>query len=319
MHSYFTHGSLLRQVHGERAVGLFYGSRALCVGAANPLTYVATSIHSANLQAPFGRLARTAQMIEAIILGSREEADRLLARVHAVHKRVIGTLPVDAGRYPAGTRYSALDPELMLWTLAVIADSARYFFELFVHPLADRDKETLWQDYLRLGELFGMSRATTPATYPEFTEWWHAYLDNELCLIDEAYHAGYATAFQLPIPNYASPIRQLYRVIVLGSLPHQVRALYGLSYTAEDKAGFSRIVKVIRSLRKVTPSWIARGRNDLFFRWITQTERLRIGRDKPTPHFSSPVRVRRWGHSTAMGRPNAAAVLTHVTDVISSR
>ena len=288
-HSYFARGSLLRQVHAERVVGLFYGSRALCVGAANPLTYVATAIHSANLQAPFGRLARTAQMIEAIILGSREETDRLLARVSTVHKRVVGSLPVEAGRYPAGTRYSALDPELMLWTLAVIADSARYFFELFVHPLADRDKEMLWQDYLRLGELFGMPRATGPATYRQFLEWWQVYIDNELCLIDEAYHAGYDTAFRLPIPMYASPVRRLYRVVVLGSLPCQVRHLYGLSYAAKDEARFLRATKVIRFSRSLSHGRIARGRNDLFFRWIAQTERLRIERDKPTPHFASPT------------------------------
>ena len=289
MNSYFAHGSLLRQVHGERVVGLFYGSRALCVGAANPLTYVATAIHSANLQAPFGRLAHTAQMIEAIILGSREEADRLLVRVRAVHKRVIGSLPVDAGRYPAGTRYSALDPELMLWTLAVIADSARYFFELFVQPLTDRDKEMLWQDYLRLGELFGMPRATAPATYTQFTEWWHTCLNSKLCLTDEAYHAGYDTAFKLPIPTYASPIRPLYRMIMLGSLPCQVRDLYGLSYTTKDEAKFSQAVKVMRFLRRVAHSRIARGRNDLFFRWIAHTERLRIEHGKPTPHVASPV------------------------------
>jgi uncharacterized protein (DUF2236 family) len=292
MHSYFSHGSLLRQVHGERVVGLLYGSRALCVGAANPLTYVATAIHSANLQAPFGRLARTAQMIEAIILGSREEADRLLIRVRAVHEQVIGRLPVDAGRYPAGTRYSALDSELMLWTLAVIADSTRYFFELFVHPLTDRDKETLWQDYLRLGELFGMPRAAAPTTYAQFRKWWHTYLDSRLCLTDEAYHAGHATAFQLPLPHYASSLQQIYRVIVLGSLPRQVRDLYGLRYTGKDEAKFARTVKVIRFSRKVTHSRLARGRNDPIFRWIAQTERLRIEHNKPTPHFASPVTSR---------------------------
>ncbi len=57
---------------------------------------------------------------------------------------------------PAGTRYSAFDPELMLWTMAVIADSAPYFYELFVRELSERERELLWQEYVRFAGLFGM-------------------------------------------------------------------------------------------------------------------------------------------------------------------
>jgi hypothetical protein len=44
---YFPRGrSVLRQVHEEHLVGLFYGQRALCIGALAPLNYVGTSEHS---------------------------------------------------------------------------------------------------------------------------------------------------------------------------------------------------------------------------------------------------------------------------------
>src|SRR5215831_9905360 len=138
---YFPPGSLLRRVHRERAVGFMYGQRALCIGAANPLNYVATAIHSGDRQRPFRELARRAKMIETIILGGRKEADAALARVNEAHERVKGALPADAGPYPAGSRYSALEPELLLWTVAVIADSAQSFFELFVGALSACEKE----------------------------------------------------------------------------------------------------------------------------------------------------------------------------------
>ena len=46
----------------------------------------------------------------------------------------------------------------MLWTLAVIADSGRAMYETMVRPLSDGEREGLWQDYVRFGELFGLPR-----------------------------------------------------------------------------------------------------------------------------------------------------------------
>ena len=158
---YFPRGaSILRRVHDERAVGLLYGQRALCIGALAPLNYVGTSEHSYAKLTPFRRLAHTGKAFETVYFGSRQEADRVLAYVHKLHERVNGTLPEDAGVTPAGTPYSAFDPALMLWTVAVIADSAQYFYELLVRRLSDGEREQLWQDYVRFAELFGMPRAS---------------------------------------------------------------------------------------------------------------------------------------------------------------
>src|ERR1700761_6094860 len=164
--SYFPAGeSVARRVHGERAVGLLYGQRALLIGALEPLTYAGTMQSTKSSDRPFERLVRTAKAQEAIFLGRKEEADRILDRVANQHRRVKGELEADAGEHPAGTAYSAFDPELMLWTLAVIADSGRAMYETMVRPLSPREREGLWQDYLRFGELFGMPRAGAPATY----------------------------------------------------------------------------------------------------------------------------------------------------------
>src|SRR6266851_6065967 len=83
---YFPRGrSMLRRVHEERVVGLFYGQRALCIGALAPLNYVGTSEHSAGKLSPFQRLVRTGNAFETIYFGSRAEADRVLAHVHKLH------------------------------------------------------------------------------------------------------------------------------------------------------------------------------------------------------------------------------------------
>ena len=102
-------------------------------------------------------------MFEEIFFGTKSEADRVLAAVHRMHSTVKGELPEDAGSMPAGTPYSALDPELMLWTIAPAADSAIYFYELFVRELAEAERDEFWADYVRFGELFGMSASVAPA------------------------------------------------------------------------------------------------------------------------------------------------------------
>ena len=57
---YFPRGeSVLRQVQEERLVGLFYGQRALCIGALAPLNYVGTSEHTRAKLTPFKRLVHT--------------------------------------------------------------------------------------------------------------------------------------------------------------------------------------------------------------------------------------------------------------------
>ena len=84
---YFPRGrSMLRAVHEEKAVGLMYGQRALCIGALKPLNYVGTSEHTRNKLTPFRRITHTAAMFEAVFFGSCAEADKVLG-IGAPHAR----------------------------------------------------------------------------------------------------------------------------------------------------------------------------------------------------------------------------------------
>jgi uncharacterized protein (DUF2236 family) len=289
---YFSRDSMLCRVHRERAVGIFYGQRALMLGATNSLNYFVTAMHTTSRQRPFYRLARTAAMIETVIFADKTKADRVLMAVNNTHRRAEGNLPIDVGQYAVGSRYSALDPKLLLWTIAVIADSTEWFFELLVEPLAGSEKETLWRDYVRLGELFGLPRGAAPITYTDFRRWWHKCLaSNDLWLTEEAHRTGYAVAFQIPMP-YAAWIRRGHNALMLGSLPSWARAMYGLSYTAEDETRFNRAVKALRGLRCCSPGWIAHGSSRWFYRWVTREEERRIKNRLPTPELATPRTAR---------------------------
>jgi uncharacterized protein (DUF2236 family) len=273
---------MARRVHGERSVGLLYGQRALLIGALEPLTYTGTMLSSAAGNHPFTRLARTAKIQETVLLGTKAAPDRALAAVHRLHERVNGELPEDAGAHPAGSAYSAFDPELMLWTLAVIADSGRAMYEVMVGPLSGAEREALWQDYVRFGELFGLPRESVPSTYREFQEWLDArFAAPELQATEHALEMAPLVAFRQPVPLGARFNLETQNLIIKGTLPERVRQIFGISWSPAREAAFRSVTAAHRRARHAMPRAMRRGRNDYFFNVVTQAEKRRGG--TPTP------------------------------------
>src|SRR3954447_2999137 len=123
---YFPAGeSILRRVHEQRAVGLLYGQRALLMQATDSVAVTGLLGHTTGLSAPFRRLARTGQAMEAIFFGSRAEADRITSRVRKMHARVRWTTD-------DGAQLAADQPDMLLWILACLADSALAMHHWFV-------------------------------------------------------------------------------------------------------------------------------------------------------------------------------------------
>jgi uncharacterized protein (DUF2236 family) len=279
---------MARRVHGERSVGLLYGQRALLIGALEPLTYTGTMLSTKAGDWPFKRLVRTAKAQEAIFLGTKEEADRILARVHNQHLRVKGSLAEAAGAHAAGAGYSAFDPELMLWTLAVIADSGRAMYEAMVRPLSPAEREGLWQDYLRFGELFGMPRDVAPATAIEFDQWFAAKIASpDLHATPHALAFAPVVAFEHPVPRGARLNLAAQNLVIKGTLPARVREVFGIPWGAREEAAFRALSASHRGAHHLMPRNVRRGRNDRFFDVVATGERLRGG--TPTPELGAGV------------------------------
>jgi uncharacterized protein (DUF2236 family) len=280
---YFPPGeSLARRVHGERAVGLLYGQRALLIGALEPLTYTGTMLSTWSGNRPFERLARTAKIQETVFLGTRAEADEALAKVRRLHERVKGELPEAAGPVPAGTPYSAFDPELMLWTLAVIADSGREMYETLVRPLDPEEREALWQDYVRFGELFGLPASEVPASHAEFRAWFDGRLGApDLNVTEHGREMAPLVAFRQPVPAPARGNIAFQNHIIKGTLPERVRRIFGIRWSRAHEAGFRAVAATSRRTHDLFPYRMRRGRNDVFFDVVTESERKRGGTATP--------------------------------------
>lgn len=289
-HGYFPTGSVLRRVQRERAVGLLYGQRALAIGAIDPRNFVGTLSHTRAPERPFHRLAATGKMFEEIFFGTRDEADRVLSAVHRMHEGVEGELPEDAGLTPAGTPYSALDSELMLWTIAVSADSAVHFYELFVRRLQEADRNAFWADYVRFGALFGMDPAVAPGSWGEFRE----YFDGKVAgpdahLTPEAVHIGRAVMLDIPTAPSRWPAMRVHNVVIKASLPPRVRELYGLRFGPADAAAARGAVVAARASRALTPRTVLRGRCAAYFDDVAAAERARIRSGRMSPGALAPA------------------------------
>jgi uncharacterized protein (DUF2236 family) len=227
---YFGDDSMLRRVHRESAVALS-GPRALLLQAAHPVAFAGFFAHTGALDEPYERLSRTAQVMNTIGWGSREDADRATRRVRAMHRRVRGTLPAPAGRFPAGTPYAADDPELLLWILACLVDSALVVYRKYVRRLSPAEREAYWQDYKQIGRLFGLRDADMPDRVADFDAYMRGMVEgDDLYITPRARELAVQIVLRPPVPLQFRPLLELVNQITVGLLPGDVRRQYGLSW-----------------------------------------------------------------------------------------
>jgi len=229
MRGYFTDASMLRRVNRERTLALA-GPRALLMQAAHPLAVAGLLAHSTALDEPYDRLARTAEVLTTIGVGSRRDADRVTARVRAAHGRVRGRLPRAVGPYPAGTPYRADDPELLMWVLFTLVDSATLVYRKYVGDLSRDDEAALWDDYRVVGRLFGLADSEMPATLDELDDYRLEMLEGgHLFVSDWARERARAIVLAPPVPWLARPVLETVNFITIALLPDTIREQYGFS------------------------------------------------------------------------------------------
>jgi uncharacterized protein (DUF2236 family) len=226
---YFGEGSMLRRVHRERVVVLS-GPRALLMQAAHPLAVHGLLAHSSALDEPYERLARTAETMNTIAFGSRADAERITRRVRAMHRRVRGRLPEQIGSYPAGTPYRADDPQLLLWVLFTLLDSALVVYGRYVGSLTRAEQAAFWEDYKLVGRLFGLKQRDMPATLDDLDEYRVRMLEGDELLVTEwARRRARKIVLAPPVPLLARPLLETVNFVTVALLPDRIREQYGFS------------------------------------------------------------------------------------------
>ena len=106
--SYLPVDGAARAVHGDLASMLVGGIASLLLQLAHPLVMTGVAQHSRYRDDPLGRLSRTASFVGTTTYGSQKDAAAAIARVRAVHTRVVGVTD-------DGLSYDAQQSRLLEW------------------------------------------------------------------------------------------------------------------------------------------------------------------------------------------------------------
>ncbi|MBR7744049.1 DUF2236 domain-containing protein [Phycicoccus sp. BSK3Z-2] len=123
------------RVHADAA--MFPGGvTALLLQSLHPSAMAGVAGHSGYRGDPWGRLQRTSHFLATTTFGTVEDAERAIARVRGIHRRVSG---VD----DLGTPYEASDPDLLRWVHVAEAWSFLTAYQRFsATPLASAEADT---------------------------------------------------------------------------------------------------------------------------------------------------------------------------------
>jgi uncharacterized protein (DUF2236 family) len=221
---------------------LIGGMRALIVQSLHPLALAGVVQHSDFRAKPLGRLRRTAEYVATTTFGDTAAAEEAGAQVRAVHKWISGTDPV------TGRRYSAEDPETLLWVHCVEVHSFLAAYRAYGGRLSPGEQDTYLAESARVAALLGIDPATVPASVADMRDYFAA-MRPSLCVSLEA-KATIDFVVSPPLTKellpFAAPLR-LTATAAVGLVPRELRRLAGIDRPRlQDATTYAAIGPAVR-------------------------------------------------------------------------
>jgi uncharacterized protein (DUF2236 family) len=227
---YFPPESVIRRVGNTPITPFLGGGPAVLLQVAHPLVAAGVTGHSDYRRDLWRRLWRTLLALYLITYGTRAEAERAGEAVQAVHARVQGRTDVELGRFPAGTPYSASDPELMLWVHATLVEGSLRAYHRFVQPLSPAEQERYYQEMAVVARLFGTPASVIPRSLAEFRDYFSAQIAGETISVTAPARDVAAVIVAAPLPAPMRVLIPAHRLATAGLLPPRLRDEYGLRW-----------------------------------------------------------------------------------------
>jgi uncharacterized protein (DUF2236 family) len=229
------------------------GGRAALLQLAHPAVAYAIDQHSSTRDDVLGRFRRTFEHVFAIAFGELPEALDSARRVHDIHRRIVGTIPIDVGKVLAGTRYHANDAEALRWVYATLVDTAVQVTELVRGRLSRRSRDAYVQSSHQFARMFGVPEAMLLPDWAAFS----AYVDGMLAsgTIAVAPPAREMAAFLLGRGD-GQPQAALSRWserVAAALLPPRLRDEFGLRWSLGDAARVRLAIAALRPTYALLP------------------------------------------------------------------
>ena len=151
--------------------------------------------------------------------------------MHAVHAHVKGATHKALGPFPAGTRYSADAPELMLWVHSTLVYASLSAYQRFERKLSLPEQESYYRDMATVARIFGTPGEVIPPTLTEFSRYFSAQIAGpEITVTDPARDIA-GEVLQAPLPAPMRLLGPAHRMATAAQLPPTLRDEYGLQWT----------------------------------------------------------------------------------------
>jgi uncharacterized protein (DUF2236 family) len=222
----------IRRIHADAST-FVGGLRALLLQSLHPLAMAGVAGHSDYRNDPWGRLQRTSYFLAVTTFGPAEDAERAVARVRAIHRRVRGIAP-------DGRAYAASDPHLLGWVHVAEVDS---FLAAYRHygtgvPLTPAERDGYVADTAQVAAKLGV--IDPPRNETELAEHLARYRP-ELAGTPEARQAARYLLLRPPLPI---PARLPYGALAsaaVGLMPAWTRWPLRLPYLPAAEATLGRL------------------------------------------------------------------------------
>ncbi|MBA2354116.1 MAG: oxygenase MpaB family protein [Luteitalea sp.] len=250
--------TVAERINAERIV-LAGWSRAILLQLAHPLVAAGVSDHSSfrgGLLSASIRLHHTVGAMRRLTFGTGAQAQSALDGIIAIHRRVHGTLPAAAGPFPAGTRYSAEDPALVLWVHATLLESLPLVYDALVAPLSRDDRDTWCRESAPVAHALGAGD-DVPVTWRALQDYLDRMHTSGQIVVSDTARAVAAEVLSPRLAGLVAPARAINRLVTSGLLPPDIRAQYGFAWTARDDRRLHRTLRWLRRIRQVTPDLLA--------------------------------------------------------------
>jgi uncharacterized protein (DUF2236 family) len=221
----------IRRVHADASM-FVGGLRALLLQSLHPLAMAAVAGHSDYRHDPWGRLQRTSFFLAVTTFGPAEEAERAVARVRAVHRRVCGTTA-------DGRAYAASDPHLLGWVHLAEVDSFLAAYQRYGRaPLTRAERDAYIADTAHVAAKLGV--VDPPLTEADLAEHLAGYRA-ELAGTPQARQAARYLLLRAPLPLAARVPYGALASAAVGLMPAWTRWPLRLPYLPATEATLGRL------------------------------------------------------------------------------
>jgi uncharacterized protein (DUF2236 family) len=245
-----------QRVNAERVMLLAW-PRAILLQVAHPLVAAGVAEHSSFADGGFAavhRLWQTVQAMLALTFGDEVEQREAIEGILAIHRRVNGSLSEAVGPFPAGTRYSAEDPDLVLWVHVTLLESMLLAHDALLSPLSDDERDAYCAESAWVPVALLARPEEVPATWAAAQAYLQRIHASGTLAVGQAGRAVGQAVLSPPLGPLAMPLTALMRYLTRAWLPDPIRALYGLSWSEADARRLPRVLKAMRAARRVLPA-----------------------------------------------------------------